>query len=598
MHTKAKKCDIGAMLRYSIGHLKPEPSPSVQWLLRKKITESRPRAGVCGPLKRFPRTSSQQAVSLRTRDNFSAPLLYEARDFHHSTPEGTPFREATRCFMPHHALRLACDQKKQNLLFFEPVPPSGITFNAEEEEEEEEEGQQQQHLRGARGGVVLRASAPVLAMTYRRIDVHKAAERGDTNALRRYLDAGGDVQKRDEQFRATPLHWACLRGRREAAVALLEAGAPVDARTDTDGTPLTWAAMEGAVEVMEALLDRGADVSSLTRGKATPLHHAASYGHVAAVRLLLSSGADPLAEDAGGLVPGDHFDSAVEEGARARVSSLLAEARSGGSIVGALGATSEQGVGGGGRDPQMLGMTPNSSGVTLSSTYSSPGRRGVEDELGTDQLGEDSLARLVGRVATAERSLLEQRQALKEANEALDAALSARARCQASLSSTEQEHSLSVSSLLEFLKDRGLRRKEVEAENEVLRRRLREMDRALVSLRRLARESGTLGADLVGEILQQQQQQEHLDSYTFCSSEARIESQRALSFGAATGVMGVNGGAGDNDMEGHRTSLSSSRSTGTLQQAASNASPRPLRTSRSDLQNIPYLYQLLAATGK
>lgn len=48
------------------------------------------------------------------------------------------------------------------------------------------------------------------AMALRRIDVHRAVERGDIAVLKRYLDAGGDVEKRDEEYGAAPVHWAAL----------------------------------------------------------------------------------------------------------------------------------------------------------------------------------------------------------------------------------------------------------------------------------------------------------------------------------------------------------------------------------------------------
>ncbi|CAN0494097.1 unnamed protein product [Hapterophycus canaliculatus] len=47
-------------------------------------------------------------------------------------------------------------------------------------------------------------------MAWRRIDVHRAVERGDLAVLKRYLDAGGDAEKKDEEYGAAPVHWAAL----------------------------------------------------------------------------------------------------------------------------------------------------------------------------------------------------------------------------------------------------------------------------------------------------------------------------------------------------------------------------------------------------
>lgn len=40
--------------------------------------------------------------------------------------------------------------------------------------------------------------------------MHRAAERGDIPALERYLDAGGDLERRDPVYGAAPVHWASL----------------------------------------------------------------------------------------------------------------------------------------------------------------------------------------------------------------------------------------------------------------------------------------------------------------------------------------------------------------------------------------------------
>lgn len=47
-------------------------------------------------------------------------------------------------------------------------------------------------------------------MAWRRIDVHRAVERGDLAVVKRYLDAGGDPEKKDEEYGAAPVHWAAL----------------------------------------------------------------------------------------------------------------------------------------------------------------------------------------------------------------------------------------------------------------------------------------------------------------------------------------------------------------------------------------------------
>ncbi|KAG5190266.1 ankyrin repeat protein, partial [Tribonema minus] len=121
-------------------------------------------------------------------------------------------------------------------------------------------------------------------MAWKRVDPFRAAQRGEVSMLRQYLDSGGSISAQDDKYLATPLHWACLRGKLDAVALLIERSAPLEARTLNGGTPLTWACMEGHVPVIAYMLFNGADVRAQTRGKGTPLHHAASYGHVDAVR--------------------------------------------------------------------------------------------------------------------------------------------------------------------------------------------------------------------------------------------------------------------------------------------------------------------------
>jgi len=57
--------------------------------------------------------------------------------------------------------------------------------------------------------------------------LHDMARLGHTKALRALLDLGIDPGLKN-QYNETPLHWACVAGRTEAAKLLLERGAPLD----------------------------------------------------------------------------------------------------------------------------------------------------------------------------------------------------------------------------------------------------------------------------------------------------------------------------------------------------------------------------------
>lgn len=53
-------------------------------------------------------------------------------------------------------------------------------------------------------------------MAWRRIDVHRAVEHGDMAVLVRYLDTGGDPEKKDAGYGAALVHWASLVSWRRA----------------------------------------------------------------------------------------------------------------------------------------------------------------------------------------------------------------------------------------------------------------------------------------------------------------------------------------------------------------------------------------------
>jgi ankyrin repeat protein len=127
----------------------------------------------------------------------------------------------------------------------------------------------------------------------RAADLMEAAFRGDTSRVRTLLDAGADVNLRNDAG-ATPL----MRGvhHLETAALLLERGADVNASSDDLRTPLLIAAgLPDGGPVVRLLFDYGADPSGsgpALRGPTSPLAEAAFAGNDAIFRLLLARGAD------------------------------------------------------------------------------------------------------------------------------------------------------------------------------------------------------------------------------------------------------------------------------------------------------------------
>ncbi|XP_057658989.1 ankyrin repeat, PH and SEC7 domain containing protein secG isoform X2 [Diorhabda carinulata] len=107
-----------------------------------------------------------------------------------------------------------------------------------------------------------------------------------------------DVDKRQ------PLLWAASAGSSRAVLALIRAGANVEA-SDKDGlTALHCAASRGHTDCMDTLLTLcGASVDVIDTNGCTALHYAVTLGHADATALLLAHGADPNRQDRKGRSP-------------------------------------------------------------------------------------------------------------------------------------------------------------------------------------------------------------------------------------------------------------------------------------------------------
>ena len=97
-----------------------------------------------------------------------------------------------------------------------------------------------------------------------------AARTGDLDGIKRYLAEGADINELSGQANLSPLSWATLTGKTEAAKLLLKLGADVNVRQEDGGTPLHIAAFLGRAELAELLIKEGADVNAKNRGGDTP----------------------------------------------------------------------------------------------------------------------------------------------------------------------------------------------------------------------------------------------------------------------------------------------------------------------------------------
>ncbi|KIW78791.1 hypothetical protein Z517_08630 [Fonsecaea pedrosoi CBS 271.37] len=107
-----------------------------------------------------------------------------------------------------------------------------------------------------------------------------------------------------DSMKRTPLHWAATRGDEDAVRCLLEAGADVNCRDDFGNTPLTFAASTGSVRLLELLILHGADVHARTSIGSQAIHHASRHQRaIEPVRTLLRAGASLNSTNSFGQAP-------------------------------------------------------------------------------------------------------------------------------------------------------------------------------------------------------------------------------------------------------------------------------------------------------
>jgi ankyrin repeat protein len=92
----------------------------------------------------------------------------------------------------------------------------------------------------------------------------------------------------------------------EGAQRLIDAGADVNARSNSGVTALMTAAGMGHLDVTRLLLEKGADVNAKTPGNYTALMNAALTGQGEIVKVLLDAGADPNVKDVSGKTARDY----------------------------------------------------------------------------------------------------------------------------------------------------------------------------------------------------------------------------------------------------------------------------------------------------
>ena len=110
-------------------------------------------------------------------------------------------------------------------------------------------------------------------------------------------DLSVDLDAVDSNMGRTPLHYASNKGHTRIVKNLLNAGVDINRRDQYGRSPIQLAAMYGHVATARAILAHQADVNVTDRWGVSPLDSAERSGHYKIAVLLLQSGAAPSSKD-------------------------------------------------------------------------------------------------------------------------------------------------------------------------------------------------------------------------------------------------------------------------------------------------------------
>lgn len=136
------------------------------------------------------------------------------------------------------------------------------------------------------------------------VELIKACQNNDLNAVQKLLDQGTDPNVQDEQKR-TPLHYAAEHGNSEIIELLFSKDAEPDVYNIDGNAPLHLAVLNDRLDAVKELLENGADPDVQNEDGNTPLHLAASIGNLEIIKELLEDGADPDEQNDDGKTPAD-----------------------------------------------------------------------------------------------------------------------------------------------------------------------------------------------------------------------------------------------------------------------------------------------------
>ncbi|WP_340398315.1 ankyrin repeat domain-containing protein [Paenibacillus sp. FSL H8-0079] len=115
----------------------------------------------------------------------------------------------------------------------------------------------------------------------------KAVEDGDTEGIKKWIQAGANTNAQDQSGRTATMI-ATYNNDLTSANVLIEAGADVNIQDDMKNNPFLYAGSEGYVDILKLTIEAGADPAITNRYGGTALIPASEHGYVDVIRELLT----------------------------------------------------------------------------------------------------------------------------------------------------------------------------------------------------------------------------------------------------------------------------------------------------------------------
>jgi ankyrin repeat protein len=209
-------------------------------------------------------------------------------DLNAADSDGTPFifhalidQKIFEAFVKKGA-NLKCKDADGTILLFEAIEADTHKYNFLKDKSD---------LTGSKSVLIATKAKDTLFMVDElgRNCLHKAAELGNTELMKFFINSGVDLESKDKKGN-TPLHIATLNKHFEAVSVLIKASADVNAKNNIGDTPKHIAAEKGDTDSLKALWHKDNSLEIMNKIGFTPLHSASLYCKRNTIEFLLSKG--------------------------------------------------------------------------------------------------------------------------------------------------------------------------------------------------------------------------------------------------------------------------------------------------------------------